>query len=97
MNYRPSPPDVPKPRPSPKLQYSYGDLSPEGPSGVFHPRTGRTKRNVFWASVIGGALTLLAPVVKALADRIAPPPVDVQMAKELKALRELLTRDGGEP
>ena len=59
----------PRPNPSPsRPKYRYGDLSPEKPSGVFHPVTGKQRGAFVAGSVAGGTLAAVAGVVIQLAS-----------------------------
>jgi hypothetical protein len=64
----------------------FAPLGPEMHSGVFHMQTGRTRRFVFWATVItaGGTLlqTVLSPIAEAIADRIRGPQPVVVVEKD---------------
>lgn len=83
---------VPPPRSTPQ-PYSNG-LEHEPPSGVFHIRTGRTRKMVKWGAVIGAITALLTPVMNALSSRITSVP-ESRIERELRELKEMLSRDGG--
>lgn len=88
----------PLPRASPKPFPNGHDTEPI--TGVFAPRTGRTRRMAVTGAVIAAVVTLLTPIVNAIAARIAPPPpqqafVDPALIEELRAIRDAHQRDGG--
>lgn len=65
------PDEIPPPKLTPKPYANGTDREPL--SGVFHVRTGRTRRMVKWGAIIAAAVSLLQPVMNAVASRIAPP------------------------
>lgn len=72
------PDEIPPPKLTPKPYANGTDREPL--SGVFHVRTGRTRRMVKWGAIIAAATTLLTPIMNAVASRIAPPqPVVVRV------------------
>lgn len=89
-------PDVPPPRSTPK-PYTNGA---EPITGVFSPRTGRSRRIAVNTAIIAAVVSLLTPLVTAIAARISPPAplpsyVDPDLMAELRAIRDAHTRDGG--
>ncbi len=88
--------EVPPPRVTPK-PYTNGA---EPITGIFNVKTGRTRRAAINTAIIAAVVTLLTPLVAAVAARIAPPAplpsyVDPALMEELRAIRDAHFRDGG--
>ena len=57
-----------RPKPSPVPAYEGGDLSPEGPSSVTHPKTGRQQSAFLKGSLTGSGLTAVLAALIQLAS-----------------------------